>query len=607
MASKMRSRLPRTAVPRALLAEAARLGIETDFVDGRGHARSADAETIRGLIDMLSRSSTLQAAPAAQAVPVRPGFSGLFDRAWGISVQLYGLRSARNWGHGDFSDLRGLIELAAEHGAAAVGLNPLHALFDDAAERASPYSPNTRLFLNVLYVDVESVPGFPGLEAAGLVDAIAQLRSRDLVDYAGVAAAKQQGLRLAFERFRSSAAEREQEEFERFRQEQGARLLRFAAFEYLRRHHAGPWWQWPAEWRKPDDSELANLRARDNAAIAFFEFQQWAAHRQLEACVHLARRLDMPVGLYLDAAVGVDPAGFDAWNDQGAILRELSIGAPPDPFNPAGQNWGLAGFNGAGLAECEFAPFRAMVQHSMRYAGAIRLDHVLGLKRLYVIPGGLPPDKGLYLRMPLEHLLAIVAEESNANRCIVIGEDLGTVPEGLREMLAAWGIWRYHVLIFERAAGGGFLAPQAFARNALVTNATHDLPTFAAWISGADLRLRQGLGLDPGESEADRQSALRALAAALAEEGLSPLAFDAVVQFMNATPSRLLMISVEDVLDLTDQPNLPGTVHEHPNWRRRLPIELDALAKHQRLASIAELLRAGGRASPTRQIAGEHQ
>jgi 4-alpha-glucanotransferase len=607
MARKMRSRSPRTEVPRALLAEAARFGIETRYVDGRGRARSADAETIRGVIDMLSRSSARPAVAATQAGAVKPGFSGMFERAWGISAQLYGLRSARNWGHGDFSDLRRLIELAAEQGAAAVGLNPLHALFDDAAERASPYSPNTRLFLNVLYIDVESVPGFPGLEAAGLVETIAQLRNRDLVDYAGVAAAKLRGLRLAFEHFSDSATEREQDEFKRFRREQGARLLRFAAFEYLRRHHPGPWWQWPPQWRKPDDAALAMLREQDDGAIAFFEFQQWAAHRQLDACVDLARRLAMPVGLYLDAAVGVDPAGFDAWNDQGAILRALSIGAPPDPFNPAGQNWGLAGFNGSGLAECAFAPFRAMLQHSMRYAGAIRLDHVLGLNRLYVIPDGLPPDKGLYLRMPFEQLLAIVAEESNANRCIVIGEDLGTVPEGLRETLATWGIWRYHVLIFERAAGGGFLAPQAFARNALVTNATHDLPTFAAWIGGADLRLRRGLGLDPGETEPDRQSALRALEAALAQEGFSPLAFDTVVQFMNATPSRLLMISVEDVLDLTDQPNLPGTVNEHPNWRRRLPIELDALARHQRLASIAELLRSGGRASPTRQIAGGHQ
>ena len=325
------------------------------------------------------------------------------------------------------------------------------------------------------------------------------------------------------------------------------------------------------------------------------EFVQWIAHLQLDACTQRARRLGLPIGLYLDIAVGVDPAGFDAWNDQAAILREFAIGAPPDLFNPEGQNWGLAGFNAVGLIAEDFAPFRAMLRASMQYAGAIRLDHVLGLNRLYVIPSGVAADKGIYLRLPLDRLLDVVAKESHAQSCVVIGEDLGTVPEGLRETLAQWGIWRYLVLIFERGPEGSFVAPSAYARDALVTNSTHDLPTFAGWCRGADLQLRQGLGLEAGETAAERAQARSALSNALAQQGLAPLRFRSVVEFMSATPSRLLMLSAEDILGLTDQPNVPGTTVEHPNWRRRLPIDLADFARLDDLAQIAELLKLRGR------------
>jgi 4-alpha-glucanotransferase len=592
-----RSRSAQADAEHALLNQAERFGIETHYVDARGEPRTVDPDTVRRVVEALSDGREMPAAMAAGTVRATPAFSGTFERAWGLSVQLYGVRSARNWGHGDFTDLRHLIELASKHHAAAIGLNPLHALFDDAPEHASPYSPNSRLFLNPLYVDVETAPCFPGVNAAGLDQPLARLRQFELIDYAGVAAAKLRGLRLAFEAFRTSGPGAERDAFEQFCRDCAPNLLRFACFEFLRRQYHEPWWQWPAPWRQPDDTALMELRARQGDAIAFFKFVQWIAHQQLDACVKRTRELAMPVGLYLDVAVGVDPAGFDAWNDQDAILRVLSIGAPPDAFNPAGQNWGLAGFNGTGLARRQFEPFRALLRQSMRYAGAIRLDHVLGLKRLYVVPAGVAADKGVYLRMPLEHLLAIVADESIANRCVVIGEDLGTVPEGLRDTLAAWGIWRYHVLIFERTVDAAFLPPQAYARNALVTNTTHDLPTFAAWRGGADIRLRQRLGLDPGESEEDRNKACAALTAALAQQDFAPLSFEAIVQFMNATPSRLLMISIEDVLGLTDQPNVPGTTVEHPNWRRRLPVDLERLQRRRALAAVAQLLNAGGRAS----------
>jgi 4-alpha-glucanotransferase len=310
-------------------------------------------------------------------------FDGDFDRSWIVAVQLYGVRSSRNWGMGDFTDLEGLIELAAGLGAGGVGLNPLHALFDDRPADCSPYSPNSRLFLNALYIDVEKLPEFSTRDFADSRDAISGLRGNDIVDYAAVAALKWRALRSAFAAFKASAKSERQAAFATFRAEQGPLLPRFACFEALRHKFNKPWWEWPEEWQHPDDAACAKFRAGPDAAeIEFVEFVQWCADQQLQSCQQLAKRLGMQVGLYLDVAVGVQSDGFDAWNEQVAISRHLAVGAPPDPLNIAGQNWGLAGFNAAGLEVQSFEPFRDMLRASMRYAGAIRLDHVLGLARL---------------------------------------------------------------------------------------------------------------------------------------------------------------------------------------------------------------------------------
>ena len=238
---------------------------------------------------------------------------------------------------------------------------------------------------------------------------------------------------------------------------------------------------------------------------------QWTADRQLQACKQLAVRLGMKVGLYLDVAVGVQCDGFDAWNEQSAISRHLSVGAPPDALNTAGQNWGLAGFNAAGLELQSFEPYREMLRASMRHAGAIRLDHVLGLKRLYLVPHGFAADNGVYVQMPFEALLAATAQESVEHRCVVIGEDLGTVPEGFREQMADWGIWSYQVMMFERDDQGSFRGVDHYAANALVTFNTHDLSTYAGWRSFSDLKLKRSIGIDPGESDDARWHALTML------------------------------------------------------------------------------------------------
>jgi 4-alpha-glucanotransferase len=516
-------------------------------------------------------------APFIVAPP--KAFRGDFDRSWLLAVQLYGVRSARNWGMGDFTDLEQLIELAADLGAGGVGLNPLHALFDDRPSDCSPYSPNSRLFLNALYIDVEKLPEFSPDLLTGYDDTLARLRQSDVVDYSAVAELKWRALRSAFETFKATAKPERVAAFSEFRTERGATLAHFACFEMLRHRFKRPWWEWPAQWQQPDDAKSAELHAGpDGDEIEFVTFVQWSADQQLQGCRKLAVRLGMKVGLYLDVAVGVQADGFDAWKEQVAISRHLAVGAPPDPLNTAGQNWGLAGFNAAGLEVQSFEPYRDMLKASMRYAGAIRLDHVLGLKRLYLVPHGFAADNGAYVQMPFEALLAVTAQESAAHRCVVIGEDLGTVPEGFRADLADWGIWSYLVMMFERDHHGSFQGADHYAADALVTFNTHDLPTFAGWRTCSDLVLKRSLGIDPGETNESREHAIAMLSDTLRRYAIETDNLYAVAHFLARTRSRLLSLSLEDLLNVADQPNIPGTVDEHPNWRQRLPVPIDRIA-----------------------------
>jgi 4-alpha-glucanotransferase len=510
-----------------------------------------------------------------------------------LAVQLYGVRSRRNWGHGDFTDLAALVDLASDLGAAGIALNPLHALFDDPAD-ASPYSPNSRLFLNTRYIDVEAVAEFPGLSAE-MEHEIAALRRTDVIDYGGVVAVKTRALGLAYEALCQRKRTKRYREFQRFRRERGPTLARFAAFENLRSRFRTPWWEWPAEWQTPNDETLKKLRRAHEDGVAFHEYLQWIADQQLGRCRDLAAQCGMPIGLYLDLAVGVRPDGFDAWNNQDSLLRSVEIGAPPDILNTGGQKWGLAGVNPIALEKRAFEPFRDMLRASMRYAGAIRMDHVLGLQRLYLVPSGMGADKGVYVRLPFQALLAGIAQDSVANKCIVIGEDLGTVPENFRETLADWGIWSYQVMLFERGADGSFHAPESYRENALVTFATHDLPTFAGWLERHDLAVKRELSIDPGETDDERRDAHAALWNALSKRGMQALDFLSVVNYLASTPSRLLVISMEDALGIADQVNVPGTVDEHPNWRQRLPVDLEDLKRESGLAAAATILRDAGR------------
>jgi len=543
---------------------------------------------------LTDASSTVEDVPLLSA-PER-AFDGDFDRCWLLAVQLYSVRSARNWGIGDFTDLEGLVELAHHLGADGVGLNPLHALFDDRPGDCSPYSPNSRLFLNALYVDPAKLPEFRQDDAAR--NAQAQARAGDVVDYVAAATLKWRALRSAFGAFRLEATKGRRQEFEKFRAERGTLLSRFACFETLRHKFNKPWWEWPEPWRQPDDAKCAELRkGADAAEIEFVEFVQWSADRQLAAVKDRADRLGMKVGLYLDVAVGVQSNGFDAWNEQAAISRLLGVGAPPDPLNTAGQSWGLAGFNASGLELKSFEPYREMLRAAMRHAGAIRLDHVLGLKRLYLVPQGFSAADGVYVQMPFEALLAATAQESVANRCVVIGEDLGTVPEGFRAQIADWGIWSYLVMMFEREDHGPFKGIERYMANALVTFNTHDLSTYAGWRSFGDLETKRALGIDPGESDDARWHALAMLDDVLRHHGIEGNDLYSVTNFLARTKSRMLAVALEDLLGVVDQPNIPGTIDEHPNWRRRLPVPLEQIASKIDVAALKAATRARSRAS----------
>jgi 4-alpha-glucanotransferase len=511
-------------------------------------------------LQLTDASGDREEAPLIVA-PER-AFTGDFDRGWLLAVQLYSVRSARNWGIGDFTDLAGLVALA-----------------DDKPTDCSPYSPNSRLFLNPLYIDVEAIPEYSADLLPDARKLAARLREGDRVNYAEVGPLKWRGLRAAYDAFLAKASETRRQEFEDYRTTRAPLLSRFACFEVLRHRLTGPWWEWPAEWRRPGAANCAALRdGPDGREVEFVEFVQWTAEGQLHAAKALAGRLGMKVGLYLDVAVGVQSNGFDAWNEQGVISRQLAVGAPPDVLNTVGQDWGLAGFNAGGLEAESFVPFAEMLAASMRHAGAIRLDHVLGLKRLYLVPRGFKPDNGAYVQMPFEALLATVVRESAAHRCIVIGEDLGTVPEGFRETMQDWGIWSYLVMMFERDDQGRFRNVDHYIPNALVTLNTHDLCTYAGWRSFSDLRKKISLGLDPGESEEARWHALGMLDAILRHNAIDRNDLYSVLAFLSRTRSRLLAVSLEDLLGVIDQPNIPGTIDEHPNWRQRLPVALENIA-----------------------------
>jgi 4-alpha-glucanotransferase len=558
---------------------------------------------------------------------LRPG-----QRSWGLTAQLYGLRSARDWGIGDFGDLRTLCGGAGRLGAGAVGINPLHALFAAEPRHFSPYSPSSRVWLDYLYIDVTQVPGFAEDEAARALapsDAILAARSVGLVEYAAVAALKRPVLEALYRRFRA----REQggsalgHAFRAFCREGGEALAAFATFEALHEHFTGAggpfsWHAWPLELRDARSAEVAKFARAHVARVRFFQFLQWQADEQLGAAAAAGRLGGLGIGLYRDLAVGVNPNGAEAWADPELVVPGAAIGAPPDLLSRAGQNWGLAPINPLALSRHGFAPVIAALRANMRHAGILRIDHVMSLQRLYWVPSGQPATRGAYVNYPFRELLRLVALESRRQGCAVIGEDLGTVPEGFRERLQEANVLSYRVFVFERRGDGSFVPPGDYPPLAAASAATHDLATLKGFWLGNDIAWRRRLQLYPdgaaeaGEAEGrhrDRQKLLEALAG---EGLLSPERFgeflsedgeptygielgEAILAYLARSRARLMLVQAEDVAGEGEQANLPGTTEAHPNWRRRLQLSLDELCTGPEMARIAALVTAARqRAAP---------
>jgi 4-alpha-glucanotransferase len=539
-------------------------------------------------------------------------------RVWGITCQLYGLRSARNWGIGDFEDLAELGELAASAGADFLGVNPLHALFLADPSRYSPYSPSSRQFLNPLYISVDGLgPAAMGVDAAALHAA----RTTELVDYVQVARLKRRAFEAGYQDFCVSNRHWGNEatgEFEAFCAKRGTSLRRFALYEALsddlaaKGYHCA-WHGWPEPYRSLDSPVVRRFEREQARRIAFHMWLQWVAERQLRRAQDRTIAAGMRIGLYLDLAVGVAPDGADTWSQPGNVVTEARIGCPPDMFNDSGQDWGLAPLSPTALSASDLEPFEAMLAELMGTAGAVRIDHAMGLMRLYLIPADAHATDGAYLRYPMREMLRRLAQISRQRSTIVIGEDLGTVPSGFRAVMSAAEIQGYRILYFEREDNGWFRSPRAYAHRALACLSTHDLPTLKGWWRGSDVDERERLGGYSPES-ATHMRAARAqdrvlFLAALKHEGVLPSSLEGVLNGTSPCPeelpaeaclaahallakasSRLVAVQLEDLAGVKEQANLPGTANEHPNWRRKLPTNLKDIAKTELFRDVTRVV-----------------
>lgn len=535
-------------------------------------------------------------------------------RLWGVAAQVYSLRSAGDGGIGDAGGIAQIAEAAASHGADVLALSPMHALFTADPARFAPYSPSSRLFLNPLHAAPALVFGEARIaqvmQDAGVEDAFGYFEPRQLIDWPASSDAKLRLLRALFDRFVGGpdAENALGADFAGFRADGGDLLHQHATFEALHADRAPEhdWRRWTLDLRNPDSAAVAAFAATRRHDVLFHEFLQWVADRSLAAAQARAREAGMRIGLVGDLAVGMDPTGSHAWSRQRDILLGVAIGAPPDLFNPRGQDWGLTGFSPRALEDGGFVPFIATLRAVLRHTGGLRIDHVMGLSRLWLVPEGADPSQGAFLSYPLTDLLRLLALESGRHNAIVVGEDLGTVPEGFRETLSRDGVHGMRVLWFERGENNSFSPPDAWDATALAMTTTHDLPTVAGWWHGTDIatraecgRLGEGVTADraSAERDGDRAALWQRFGAEGLVEGAPPSpdrpqpVVDAALAFVARTPSPLCLLPIEDLLGQEAQPNLPGTVDEHPNWRRRMPEPADSLLQDEataaRIAAVA--------------------
>ena len=518
------------------------------------------------------------------------------ERVFGVIANLYTVRSGTNWGIGDVGDLARLAEWTAGVGGAFLGVNPLHALRNRGAD-ISPYSPVSRIFRNTIYIDVHAVPELAeSEEARRMVDfqefraEVEALRASDQVDYEGVSALKRRVLTLLHRAFSEGTARGA--EYRRYREAQGDALTQFAVFEALaEQQDTGDWRTWPEELRDPNSEAVAAFAREHAAEVDFHAWLQFELDRQLGEAAARGEKAGLAIGLYQDLAIGTSPAGADVWANPHLFVQGASIGAPPDGYSADGQNWGLPPLDPRALREDAYRYWVRLVRASMRHAGALRIDHAIGLFRQFWIPEGAAGKDGAYVQFPVEDLLGIIALEAHRHRALVVGEDLGTVPPEVPPVLRRWGVLSSRVLYFERE-GDEFRPAAEYEPMALATANTHDMPTLAGFWRGRDIEVKREVGMiesdaDVKEQKRDRVKERRAILERLASEGVLAGAKEppsgaelrgAIHEFLARTPAALVGLSLDDLVGEAEPVNVPGVgPSEFSAWTRKLSTPIEEL------------------------------
>ncbi|MDT0594035.1 4-alpha-glucanotransferase [Glaciecola petra] len=546
------------------------------------------------------------------------------EKAWGLSVQLYCLRSRRNWGVGDFTDLISLVKQAAAKGADFIGLNPIHALFPANPNACSPYGPSSRQWLNYLYIDVEAVVGFDHKLVKewwfdnDIPQKIETLRASDFVNYEGVAEVKLKALSLIFEEFDKTYLQRQnkqKKQFDKFVEEGGDSLRSQAIFESLQIHlkdQGKDYWGWPVfpvEYQDINNKSVLVFAKKYAKKVKFHLFLQWQAALQFEAASRAAKYAGMSIGLYKDLAVGVSEGGAEIWGNKELYCTQVSVGAPPDILGPLGQKWGLPPMDPEQLQKQQYQPIIDLFSSNMKGTGALRIDHVMALLRLWWVHKEDDASDGVYVNYPVNDLLAILALESVRNKSLVIGEDLGTVPDAIREKLHGNGMYSYRVFFFEQAEDGGFYSPSHYPEQSMSTLTTHDMPTLIGFWHCDDLSLGKEVGLYPDQEvlsnlynirHENKQHILNTLHghSAISKNISTDVNYVGMTSELNfgmqthmATgSSALLSLQLEDWLQMDKPVNIPGTFNEYPNWQRKLSHNIEDIFDRPEIVRLTKEL-----------------
>lgn len=538
-------------------------------------------------LELQSKTNT-QSVCIIVAPARSPSVQDLVGRAkiWGVNTALYGLHSSTTRGMGTYRDLGLVAEVLAGMGASFIGINPVHSLGWADEATISPYSPSHRGFLNTNHLDISDLPDLPAAPAA----------QEGTLDYSLHRREQNTRLRAAYDYFQRNASRDEQVAFAHYREDEGKTVEHYAQFEALSEVHGPDWRFWPEIYRTCGSQACAEFAQNRQTHMSFHIWLQWLADQQMEQAQNRARLAGMPLGLYLDFAVGPRRGAAETWCEGASIAQGVSIGAPPDHLSPAGQNWDLAAYIPEQFKRTGYRSFRSLLARSLRHAGVLRIDHVLGLNRSYWIPDNGAP--GGYVSQPCEALLAVVAIEARKSGSIIIGEDLGLVPEGFRNQLHRRGLYSYSVLQYEKDNDGEFNKPEALPEQSLICFSTHDTPTLNGYLHQKDIDWWSKLGWIDKSKEIELRStraceikSLTEMAKAdiLPTQAISSNDLSSAIHGILATsPVAMVSVQLDDAFGEIEAQNLPGTIDEHPNWQRRSSLPIEDFSTNVALVAISK-------------------